>query len=59
MTDQTTSGVSTRLEDLQPGLRLSGLLPQLVSILAVAAHGPDAVTVTFQDVNRALGQTSA
>jgi len=59
MTDQTTSGVSTRLEDLQPGLRLSGLLPQPVSILAVAAHGPDAVTVTFQDVNGALGQKSA
>jgi hypothetical protein len=36
------------LENLQAGLRLSGLLPQPVSILAVAAHGPDAVTVTFQ-----------
>ena len=35
---------------------LSGLLPQTVSILAVTAHGPDAVTVTFQDVNGALGQ---
>ena len=36
-------------EDLQAGLRLSGLLPQPVSILAVAPHGPDAVTVTYQD----------
>jgi hypothetical protein len=26
------------------------------SILAVTAHGPDAMTVTFQDVNGALGQ---
>ena len=56
MTDQPTSAVPTRLEDLQAGLRLSGLLPQSVSILAVVAHGPDAVTVTFQDVNGALGQ---
>ena len=56
MTEQTAAGAPTRLEDLQAGLRLSGLLPQTVSILAVAAHGPDAVTVTFQDVNGALGQ---
>lgn len=57
MNDQTTAGgAPTRLEDLQAGLRLSGLLPQPVSILAVATHGPDAVTVTFQDVDGALGQ---
>jgi len=56
MTGQAAAGVPTRLEDLQSGLRLSGLLPQTVSILAVTAHGPDAVTVTFQDVNGALGQ---
>src|ERR1700737_4203934 len=56
MTDQTTNAVPTRLEALEVGLRLSGLLPQTVSILAVTAHGSDAVTVTFQDVNGALGQ---
>lgn len=53
---EAAARASTRLEDLQAGLRLSGLLPQTVSILAVAVHGPDAVTVTFQDVNGALGQ---
>jgi superfamily II DNA or RNA helicase len=56
MPGQTAAGVPTRLEDLQPGLRLSGLLPATVSILAVTTHGPDAVTVTFQDVNGSLGQ---
>ena len=55
MTEQTATGVPTRLENLQPGLRLSGLLPQTVSILAVAAHGPDAVTVTFQGRQRCPG----
>jgi hypothetical protein len=40
-----SSTALTRLEDLQAGLKLSGLLPQTVSILAVTAHGPDAVTV--------------
>jgi hypothetical protein len=53
---QHVTGVPTRLEDLQAGLRLSGVLPQPVSILAVAAHGPDAVTVTFQDTDGVLGQ---
>jgi hypothetical protein len=52
MTGQTAAGASTRLEDLQAGLRLSGLLPQTVSILAVTAHGSDAVTVTFQDARQ-------
>jgi hypothetical protein len=33
MTEQTAAGASTRLEDLRAGLRLSGLLPQTVSIL--------------------------
>ena len=54
MTHQTAAGASTRLEDLQAGLRLSGLLPQTVSIVAVSAHGPDAVTVIFQDVSHHL-----
>lgn len=48
--------VGTRLEDLQAGLRLSGLLPQPVSILAVLPHSPDAVTVTYQDGDGGLGQ---
>ena len=46
-------------EDLQAGLKLSGVLPQPVSILAVAAHGSDAVTVTFQDVQGTLGRVPA
>lgn len=45
-----------RLEDLQPGLKLSGLLPVPVTILAVTQNGPDAVTVTFQGINGDLGQ---
>jgi hypothetical protein len=56
MIEQTTAGGPTRLEDLKAGLKLSGLLPEPVSILAVTTHGPDAVTVTFQDVNGTLGQ---
>jgi hypothetical protein len=56
MTGHTAAGVPTRLEDLEVGLKLSGLLPEPVSILAVTTHGPDAVTVTFQDVNGTLGQ---
>ena len=48
--------VGTRLEDLQAGLRLSGLLPQPVSILAVMPHSPDAITVTYQDSDGGLGQ---
>ena len=47
---------ATRLEELQAGLRLSGLLPHPVTILAVLPHGSDAVTVTYQDGDGGLGQ---
>jgi superfamily II DNA or RNA helicase len=53
MTGQSTP---TRLEDLQPGVKLSGLLPEPVTVLAVTQNGPDAVTVTFQGVGGDLGQ---
>ena len=47
---------AARLEELQAGLRLSGLLPHPVTILAVLPHGSDAVTVTYQDGDGGLGQ---
>ena len=49
-----TAGI--RLEYLQPGVRLSGLLPQPVAILAVLPHGSEAVTITYQDGGGGLGQ---
>ena len=49
-----TAGI--RLEDLQPGVRLSGVLPQPVAILAVLPHGSEAVTITYQDGDGGLGQ---
>ncbi|OBY29463.1 hypothetical protein ACT18_22840, partial [Mycolicibacter kumamotonensis] len=45
-----------RLEHLQSGVRLSGLLPEPVTVLAVTQNGPDAVTVTFQGPGGELGQ---
>ncbi|AHK35552.1 hypothetical protein Pd630_LPD10102 (plasmid) [Rhodococcus opacus PD630] len=45
-----------RLEDLQPGLMVLGLLPQPVTVLAVQAHGLDALTLTYQGPDGALGQ---
>lgn len=48
--------MGTRLEDLHDGLRLSGLLPHPVTILAVRPHSSDAVTVTYQDGDGGLGQ---
>ena len=54
--DRGEINVGTRLEDLQAGLRLSGLLPQPVLIVAVLSHGADAITVTYQDADGGLGQ---
>ncbi len=56
MTDPAESAVPARLEELKPGVRVAGLLPEPVTVLAVASHGPDAVTVTFQGVDGGLGQ---
>jgi hypothetical protein len=56
MTDPAGSAVPARLEELKPGVRVAGLLPEPVTVLAIASHGPDAVTVTFQGVDGGLGQ---
>jgi hypothetical protein len=56
MTEPATPAVPARLEDLKPGVRVAGLLPEPVTVLAVASHGPDAIAVTFQGVNGDLGQ---
>lgn len=47
---------SVRLDDLRPGVKLSGLLPEPVAILAVDPHGPGAATVTFKDIAGGFGQ---
>jgi superfamily II DNA or RNA helicase len=48
--------VST-LEDLQPGLRLAGVIPgQTVAVIAVQPHGSDAVELTYKDADGRLGQ---
>lgn len=52
----TGGAQATRLEELQAGLRLSGLLPHPVTILAVMPHGSEAVTITYQDGDGGLGQ---
>ncbi|KAA1431311.1 helicase-related protein [Mycolicibacter arupensis] len=45
-----------RLEDLQPDVRVSGLLPQPVTVVGVRQDGPDAVTVTYEDADGGLGR---
>jgi hypothetical protein len=38
----------SKLEDLQPGLRLAGVIPgQNVSVIAVQPHGSDAIELTY------------
>ena len=40
----------SRLEDLQPGLRLAGVIPgQNVAVIAVQPHGDDAVELTYKN----------
>ncbi|MEV6098674.1 helicase-related protein [Nocardia sp. NPDC051981] len=56
MSGRTAEGLYACLEDLQPGLILAGLLPQPVNILAVKAHGKDALTLTYQGADGVLGQ---
>ena len=47
----------SRLEDLQPGLRLAGVIPgQNVSVIAVQPHGADAVELTYKTADGELGQ---
>jgi superfamily II DNA or RNA helicase len=47
----------SKLEDLQPGLRLAGVIPgQSVSVIAVRPHGADAVELTYKVADGALGQ---
>jgi len=47
----------SNLEDLQPGLRLTGVIPgQNVSVIAVQPHGADAVELTYKTAQGGLGQ---
>ena len=46
-----------RLEEINPSARLSGILPgRSVTVLGTQFHGPDAVTVTYEDDNGSLGR---
>jgi hypothetical protein len=46
----------SKLEDLQPGLRLAGLIPgQNVAVIAVQPHGDDAVKLTYKTAEGELG----
>ena len=47
----------SKLEDLQPGLRLAGVIPgQSVSVVAVQPHGADAIELTYKTGAGELGQ---
>ena len=47
----------SKLEDLQPGLRLAGVIPgQTVAVIAVQPHGADAVELTYKTAEGDLGQ---
>ena len=47
----------SKLEDLQPGLRLAGVIPgQNVAVIAVQPHGTDAVELTYKTAEGGLGQ---
>ncbi|MDQ3729048.1 MAG: DUF3883 domain-containing protein [Actinomycetota bacterium] len=47
----------SKLEDLQPGLRLAGVIPgQNVSVIGVQPHGADAVELTYKTAEGELGQ---
>ena len=49
--------VVSKLEDLQAGLRLAGVIPgQNVSVVAVQPHGPDAVELTYKTGDGELAQ---
>jgi len=47
----------SKLEHLEPGLRLAGVIPgQSVSVVAVQPHGPDAIELTYKTALGELGQ---
>jgi SNF2 family DNA or RNA helicase len=47
----------SKLEDLQPGLLLTGVIPgQSVSVIAVQPHGADAIELTFKSAEGRLEQ---
>jgi superfamily II DNA or RNA helicase len=47
----------SKLEDLQPGLHLAGVIPgQNVAVVAVQPHGDDAVELTYKTPDGDLGQ---
>ncbi|WP_217923109.1 helicase-related protein [Miltoncostaea oceani] len=47
----------TTLEDLEPGLRLAGVVPgQSVTVIQVQAHGDDAIELTYKTADGGLGQ---
>ena len=47
----------SKLEDLQPGLRLAGVIPgQNVAVIAVQPHGADAIELTYKTGEGELGQ---
>ena len=47
----------SKLEDLQPGLRLAGVIPgQHVAVIAVQPHGPDAVELTYKTPEGQISQ---
>ena len=47
----------SKLEDLQPGLHLAGVIPgQNVSVIAVQPHGADAIELTYKTAEGDLGQ---
>ncbi|GIG68295.1 helicase-related protein [Phytomonospora endophytica] len=45
------------LDEVAPGLRLSGVIPaEVVTVIAVQRHGPDALELTYKTTTGALGQ---
>jgi SNF2 family DNA or RNA helicase len=47
----------SKLEDLEPGLRLAGVIPgQSVSVIALQPHGSDAIELTYKTADGELGQ---
>ena len=46
-----------RLEKVQRGLRIEGLIPgEVITIIAAQPHGPDALELTYKTTSGALGQ---
>ena len=47
----------SKLEDLQPGLRLDGVIPaEIITVIAVQWHGADALELTYKTAGGGLGQ---